>query len=359
MTYLAFAAITFLFNLAITPLLLFIAHKKEWYDAESHRKVHKGNIPRIGGVGISAGFFLPLLIGFLFFPDLLKVSIPQIKTFIPFFIGAVIIHFVGLLDDFADLPAKVKLVVQVGVSVIVVASGHYFREITFPFVNFILPLSVFGPVVTVLWIVGVTNAINLLDGLDGLSSGTAGIAVFFMGLSAVSLNNPMGALLSFALAGAILGFLVFNFPPAKIFMGDSGSLLLGYTLACLPIFVFIGSTNEMALPLAITFLLIPILDTLAAILRRQRRGLPFHYPDKEHLHHKLLDFGLTNINILYLVYGKTIVLSVSAYLWIVTRTRLSLVMLFIFWITTLALFLILDKKNRERLKKNDPGSPED
>ncbi len=356
MIYYIFAAVTFLFNLIMTPFLLFLAHKKKWYDEESHRKVHTGNIPRIGGVGIAAGFFIPLIVGFLFLQDKLGVTSSQISMFIPFFIGALIIHFVGLLDDFADLPAKVKLIAQLAVSVIVVASGHYFKEITFPFVTFILPLSYFGPIITVLWIVGVTNAINLLDGLDGLSSGTAGIAVFFIGLSAVALNNPMGALLSFALSGAILAFLVFNFPPARIFMGDSGSLLLGYTLACLPIFVFIGSTNEMALPLAITFLLIPILDTVAAILRRQRKGLPFHYPDREHLHHKLLDFGFTNINILALVYGKTIVLSISAYMWIRTRTQISLIILFFFWVTTIVLFLILDKKNRERLNKNSPDN---
>jgi UDP-GlcNAc:undecaprenyl-phosphate/decaprenyl-phosphate GlcNAc-1-phosphate transferase len=351
MLFLTLAGASFLLNMVLIPLLLHIAHRKSWYDEADHRKIHTGNIPRIGGIGIGLSFFIILAITYLFFRDIFRIEYEKLIQFIPFFTGLIFIHVIGILDDFTDLSAKVKLIVQIVVSLAVVASGHYFQEITFPFVNFILPLSFFGPIITLLWIVGVTNAINLLDGLDGLSSGTSGIAVFFMGLSAVALNNPFGAVLSFILAGSILGFLVFNFPPAKLFMGDSGSLFLGYILACLPIFVFTEPASEMALPLAITFLLIPILDTIAAILRRKRKGLPFHTPDKEHLHHKLLDFGFSNINILHIVYGKTFILSISAYLWIKTRTRLSLIILFFFWITTILLFIILDRKNRRRLEQ--------
>jgi UDP-GlcNAc:undecaprenyl-phosphate GlcNAc-1-phosphate transferase len=351
MVYVASILFPFVFNILLTPLLINAAHRFAWYDELDHRKIHSGDIPRIGGMGIFLSFLIAAGLVLFLHPAEPATKWENVVEYLPFFLGALIIHIVGLLDDFANLSARYKFWAQLLIAVLVVASGRHFADITFPFVNFVLDLGIFGPPVTVLWIVGVTNAINLLDGMDGLSSGTSAIAVFFMGLCALYLGNAFGTYLSFFTFGATLGFLFFNFPPAKIFMGDSGSLFLGFTLACIPLYVFPhGSTADMALPLGITLLLIPILDTLAAIIRRRRRGLPIHEPDMEHLHHKLLFFGFSNHSILYFVYGKTFILSASAYWWIVARTRLALSVLFFFWVTTIVLFLIIDRENRRRIK---------
>jgi UDP-GlcNAc:undecaprenyl-phosphate/decaprenyl-phosphate GlcNAc-1-phosphate transferase len=354
MVYTASILLPFFFNIFFTPLLIRAAHRFAWYDEQDHRKIHSGDIPRIGGIGIFISFLIGAgLILFLHRADP-AVKWENVVEYLPFFLGAWLIHIVGLLDDFANLRARIKLWAQILVAVLVVASGRHFAAVTFPFIDFVLDFGFFGPIITVVWIVGVTNAINLLDGMDGLSSGTSAIAVFFMGLCALYLGNAFGTYLSFFTFGATLGFLYFNFPPAKIFMGDSGSLFLGFTLACIPLYVFpFGDTAHMALPLGITLLLIPILDTLAAILRRRRRGLPIHEPDREHLHHKLLFFGFSNRCILYFVYGKTLILSASAYWWIVARTRLSLSVLFFFWISTIVLFLIIDRVNRRKLEEED------
>ncbi len=336
-------------NSMLTPLLLKIAHRYSWYDDINHRTIHKGEIPRIGGIGIVFSFFFTIVLYILINRIYLSPHnyFQPLFDFWPVLIGALIINFLGLMDDFTDLRARYKLIIQLAAALLVVFSGKYFVSFYIPFLDYSLELRFFSQAFTVIWIIGITNAINLIDGLDGLSSGTAGIIIFFMGLSAMFLGDYTQALLLFILLGSTAGFIIFNFPPAKLFMGDSGSLFLGFFLACMPLYSSNNDADGYALILSISFLLIPILDTFSAIIRRKRKGVPFHSPDKEHLHHKLLKLGLSTKQILTIIYTATLILSAAAFLFIVTRIIIILYANILLWIIMILLFIKLSHSVRD------------
>ncbi len=345
LTVLGFAILfPLLFNLVFTPLLLKLAHHKEWYDDVDHRKIHTGDIPRIGGVGIfiAAAVTILLTLGLAGRTAGLQALEPaSMSSCVVLLIGLIIIHAVGLLDDFANLRPLYKLYGQLLATLIVVLAGYHFRTLYLPFVDVVIPLGFGGPVLTFLWILGVTNAINLIDGLDGLSGTIATVAAFFLGLGAAAVGSLLPAIFAFALFGALVSFLAFNLPPAKLFMGDSGSLFLGYFLSTLPLFAFQGETGGKALPFAMSLVLIPIMDTIGAILRRKRKSIPFHAPDKEHLHHKLLNIGWSNRTILVIVAAVTIALGTPAYLWLLTDHILWSYILSVLWVALIVSFYIL------------------
>ena len=196
-------------------------------------------------------------------------------------------HLLGLVDDFKNLSARIKLGVQLLLAIAVVALGYSFSVIEIPVAPYRLELGFLGPIITVIWIVGITNALNLIDGMDGLASGIALIGSIVWAMLYLKTGHYLPALIALSAVGAIIGFLFFNFPPATIFMGDSGSLFLGFLLAILPLIGGKGTAMATGIVPAITICLIPILDTLAAMLRRARRGVSFFTADKFHLHHKL------------------------------------------------------------------------
>lgn len=336
-------------NSIVTPLLLKIAHRYSWYDDINHRTIHMGEIPRIGGIGIVFSFFFTIVLYILINRIYLSPNsfFQPLFNFWPVLMGALIINLLGLLDDFTDLRARYKLIIQLAAALLVVFSGKYFVSFYIPFLESSIQLKFFAQIFTVLWIIGITNAVNLIDGLDGLSSGTTGIIMFFMGLAALFLGDYTQALLLFILFGSITGFIIFNFPPAKLFMGDSGSLFLGFFLACMPLYSSNNDANGYALILSISFLLIPILDTVSAIIRRKKRGIPFHSPDKEHLHHKLLKLGLSTKQILAVLYSATLVLSAAAFLFIVTRLTIFIYANIILWIVMILLFVRLTRTVRD------------
>jgi UDP-GlcNAc:undecaprenyl-phosphate/decaprenyl-phosphate GlcNAc-1-phosphate transferase len=344
------AAVTaIVINSAITPILLKIAHRYSWYDDVDHRTIHMGEIPRIGGIGIVFSFFFTIVIYILINRTFLSKYgyFESLFQYWPFLMAAMIINLLGLLDDFTNLRARYKLIVQLAASLLVVFSGKYFVSFYIPFFGFSIELNYFAQIFTVLWIIGITNAVNLIDGMDGLSGGTTAIILFFMGISAVYLGDYTQALLLFILFGSVCGFIIFNFPPAKLFMGDSGSLFLGFFLACMPLYSSNNDADGFALILSISFLLIPILDTVAAIIRRRKRGIPFHSPDKEHLHHKLLKLGLSTKIILLILYSATLVLSISAYLFIVTKLLIIFYANIVLWIIMILLYIKLSNTIRE------------
>ena len=184
--------------------------------------------------------------------------------------------------------------------------------------------------------------------MDGLSSGTTGIILFFMGLTAVYSGDYSQALFIFILFGSVLGFIFFNFPPAKLFMGDSGSLFLGFFLACMPLYSSYNNTSGFALLISVSFLFIPIVDTIAAIIRRKRKGIPFYSPDKHHLHHRLLKLGLSAKQILLIVYSATLILSLCAYLFIKTENMIIFYGTLGLWIIIIILFILLSYKTKDR-----------
>lgn len=292
-------------SLLLTPLTISLAHRRGWFDdANDPRKIHRGAIPRIGGAAIFLAFMAAIGLACL----MGEIGTGARGTVI--LAGAIVIFGTGLLDDFRDLRARFKLGVQLLVALGICAAGYRFEY--FPLPGGLVALGPLSWVLTIVWIVGISNAINMIDGMDGLAGGVSLIASLSFGSLLLTLGEGAGAMAAFALAGAIVGFLFFNLPPARIFMGDSGSLFLGYCLAALPLLASARHPRELSVLAAGTVLAVPVFDVFAAILRRKRRGQRVMEPDREHLHHKLMDQGFGVRAILALVYVACMGLGTAA-----------------------------------------------
>ncbi len=226
-----------------------------------------------------------------------------------FLIGGIIISIVCFIDDLKDLPPIVKLIAQIIVAIIVVSFGLKIENINIPFLYKIGLPNAFSIILTIGWIVGITNAINLIDGLDGLSSGIALISCVSMLIIFALNESPIIAILLItALAGALSGFLPFNFNPAKTFMGDAGSNFLGYCLAVISIFGVAKTYTLVVIVAPLIVLGLPVLDTVIAIIRRLVKGKSIKAimkPDKGHLHHTLLKIGFTQREAVFIMYAIT------------------------------------------------------
>ncbi len=256
----------------------------------------------MGGLAIYLGFLLAILI-----------SQPLSAKVAGILIGCTIIVFLGVFDDVKGLSPKKKLAGQTLAAVVVVLFGIKVSFLTNPFAD-VVGLGILTIPVTILWIVGVTNAVNLIDGLDGLAAGTSGIAAVTIAIIAGMEGHFTVVLLSATLVGAILGFLPFNINKAKIFMGDTGSMFLGFTLSVLAIVGLTKSATVISLFIPVIILGIPIFDTAFAIIRRFINGVPIFQADKEHLHHQLLNLGLTHKQVVLAIYGVNLCLGGSAVL---------------------------------------------
>jgi UDP-GlcNAc:undecaprenyl-phosphate GlcNAc-1-phosphate transferase len=346
------STIALIINLIATPFLISLSHKKRWYDVTNDRKIHRGNIPRIGGVGI----FISFLVAVFLFVVICKYADIRLNTisryhYLALSAGFLIITFLGVADDFFSLKAWHKLLIQITAALIVSFGGFNLEFFYIPFLEQNIPLGGFSHIITVFWIISLCNAINLMDGMDGLAGGIALVASLFYGIIFFITQNYTAAGISFALLGAVVGFLVFNFPPAKIFMGDSGSLLLGFSLAVIPLINNDagGSSQTIFMPLIV--LIIPVMDMIAAILRRKRRKLSIASPDREHIHHKLIDFGLSQKTILFVIYFLSILGGLAGLLYTVLEARnvnSGFIVFLGIWILYTALFLILHYKNQAR-----------
>ena len=294
--------------LLITPGVIFLAAKTGAMDAPDARKVHKKPIPRIGGLGIYAAFMVAMLSIMFVVP----LSDEVTNELIGLMVGGSLIVLVGIIDDYKNLPAKVKLVGQIlAAAVLVVVFDVRIDFITDPFGDYIYT-EWFAIPVTIFWSVGLTNTVNLIDGLDGLAAGVSTIAAITIFLVALQQSFVLVAVLTAALAGAAFGFLYYNFNPARIFMGDSGSMFLGYMLAGISVIGAVKSAATIALIVPILALGLPILDTTFAIVRRYRGGVPIFKPDKGHLHHRLLDLGFSQRQAVLLMYVISALLGLSA-----------------------------------------------
>ena len=271
------------------PLIILFCKKFSLYDYQNARKIHSGNIPRLGGVGIFFSFIISSLI-FLATND-----IENIHRILPLLIAGSIIFVFAVVDDLLTLPAIVKLIVQLIAVSVVVFNGFRFRQIF----GWVLPLPV-SLILTFGWVLGVINAYNLIDGLDGLCGSFSISAIITLGIL-YTLTGNEESILCYILAASILGFLCFNWPPAKLFMGDAGSQFLGFMISVFPLFdssnVF--EYNKLLIMLVITAF--PVFDTIAAIWRRIRDKRPIMSPDRSHLHHKLLNMGYSKYTALYLL----------------------------------------------------------
>jgi UDP-GlcNAc:undecaprenyl-phosphate GlcNAc-1-phosphate transferase len=260
----------------------------------------------------------------------------QLGTRVVFlFFGMLLMHAVGLYDDFRNLRVLIKAPLQLLAAAAVTAGGFLIRTLTLPYLGSI-NLGVAAYPITVLWIVAITNAVNLIDGMDGLAGGIAALASLSMGVIAMLQGAAATAVLSLALFGGTVGFLIYNFPPAKIFMGDSGSYFLGFSLAVLPLVGGISKASAFGtLLVPITLLTVPILDTCLAILRRLRYKRSIIAPDKEHVHHKLLAMGLNERQILAVMYGFCAYLSVVSISSVVLPNEIDVYLIIVVWVGSL------------------------
>ena len=251
-------------------------------------------VPRFGGIGIAGGFVAVLLL-LAFVP--LKAKGIDLRTLLGGNLGVVLLGgsaacLLGFWDDLFVIRARYKFAGQVGIALLTVVYGPVVESINLPFFGTQISLGALAIPLTMLWIVGLMNAINLVDGIDGLAGGIAMLAVGFMAIIAGIWNHSEWALVCLVLCGATLGFWVFNKPTAAIFMGDSGSMLLGYLLATLALEVARVPQTGVVHLAPVVILAIPILDTVFALFRRYLKGIPFYSADRDHLHHRLLQRGL-------------------------------------------------------------------
>ena len=294
--------------LLVTPGVIWFARKTGALDAPNQRKVHKKPIPRIGGIGIWLAFMLAIVVatGYTDVPD------DQEFELIGLMASSTLIVLVGVIDDYKDLPAKVKLLGQISAAAMLVIGFRVRIDfVTDPFGDYIF-LEYLAVPLTIFWVVGITNTVNLIDGLDGLAAGVSTIAAITIGLVALQQGDVFIATLTACLAGAEVGFLYYNFNPAKIFMGDSGSMFLGFMLSGISVIGAVKAATTIALIVPILALGLPIMDTTFAIVRRYRGGVPIFKPDKGHLHHRLLDMGFTQRQAVLLMYVISAMLGLSA-----------------------------------------------
>lgn len=339
MIYFAAFVIAFFLAAALMPYIRLVAQRRGWIDKADGRKIHTGEIPRLGGIGIAFGFIVSATI---MSAIILCFGDARPRSWRVFFLlgGALAVHGLGLFDDFSNLRARFKFIFQTLIAIMVVAAGYGFTRLYLPGIGN-LDFGIFGPVITVFWIVGVMNALNLIDGMDGLAGGIAFIGIAVWGILLFKAGLRFEGMLAASIGGAVLGFLFFNFPPASIFMGDSGSLLLGYMLAILPLLADGSTAGGMRLMPAITVVFIPILDTFAAMIRRRRQGVSFFTPDRYHVHHKLLDLGVSTRSILVLIYGLTIILGASVLASVYANPVASLWFMIAGWVVSGGGFIVL------------------
>ena len=290
-------------------------------DRPGHRRIHAGEVSRLGGVAVWSAVTLVVtgaaLTGILDGEAFARVRV----TWPCLALGGVILAIVGVLDDVRGLSARVKLLAQGVAATLVVAGGCVIREATNPFTGGSVSLGALAVPATVLWVVGVTNALNLIDGLDGLAAGVGLIVAATLCLISFSVGRPDVAMLAGILAGALVGFLYFNFNPATIFLGDSGSLFLGYTLAVLAIESAHKGTTAVLVMAPILALGVPIMDTMLAVLRRLLVSASIMAPDRDHIHHRLIALGLSHRRAVLVLYVACLLLNVAAVMTLRSATR--------------------------------------
>ena len=304
---LTFVEILFTFGTALflsvcfTPIAIRLALKFNIVDQPNPRKTHLLPVPYLGGIAIYLAFLVAA-----------TIFIPISSEMLGLFIGGTVLMIVGAIDDKKDISALLRLVIQIGCAILAVRSGILIEGIGLPFVDKYIKLRFFGPPLTVIWIVTVTNIMNFIDGLDGLASGTAAISAISLMVVAWRIDAYDVVILSLALAGACLGFLFYNFHPAKIFMGDAGALFIGFTLACLSVKgpMKVGTFATMLVPLMALGL--PLIDTLVVFIKRIKSGQSPMKADRQHIHHVLYDSGLSQRQTVLWLYAISACFSFAA-----------------------------------------------
>ena len=324
--------ICFFSAIILTPLVKKLAFKIGATDKPNQRKVHQKIMPRLGGLAIYISFLIGITIIQPNVKFLLPIINPNENLHLAIIIGSIIIILTGILDDTKEISPKLKLIGQISASFVVVFMGDIRVEfINLPFggqLNF----GFLSIPITMFWIIGITNAINLIDGLDGLAAGVSTIALFAIAGMAFIMGNPYVLILALITAVSSLGFLIYNFHPAKIFMGDTGALFLGYLISVLSLLGF-KNVTFISLIIPIIILGVPISDTFFAIIRRLVNKQPLSAPDKSHLHHCLLRLGFSHKQSVLLIYAMSSIFGLVAFIFSQSTLWGSIIVIFVLLIT--------------------------
>lgn len=310
--------------LLITPWVRKAAFKIGAIDQPEQRKVHSKIMPRMGGLAVFLAFALTVL-----------MTQQLDDRIIGLLVGGLLIVLLGILDDTRGLPAKVKLLGQIAAAAAVIPFGIQVEFITNPISGQMIHLGAWGIPVTIFWIISVTNAVNLIDGLDGLAGGTSFIAALTLAAVTWQQASLLGGAgmevvgLALILAASILGFLRYNFFPAKIFLGDTGSMFLGYALSTMAVLGVAKAATAISVIVPMVIMGIPLLDVIFAILRRYQSHRPIFQPDKEHLHHRMMALGLSHKQTVLAIYAVNLLLGISAFLLTVITTSQAVLLLFL------------------------------
>ena len=321
--------VTFLVSVLLVPIVKKIAKHIGAMDEPNARKVHKIPMPRLGGLAIYSSF----LLGYILYGEINTQMLSIL-------IGSFLLIIIGIFDDIKSVPARYKFLIQIIAASIVVLYGNLsFTEISFLGLKFYFnPLI--NDMLSIIFIVAITNAINLIDGLDGLASGVSAIYFLTIAIIAIILNRFGGLdiILSLIMLGATLGFLVHNFPPAKIFMGDTGSLFLGFMISVIALLGY-KVTTFTSLVVPVVILAIPIFDTALAIFRRFFKGQNIAEADKEHFHHQLLKMKYSPVASILIIYAIDIAFAVISILYVLGDNQIAIAIYIILMI--LLLFVVL------------------
>jgi len=335
--YLIYIFLSVSISLVLTPLVRLLSKKANIYDVASERKIHRNPTPLLGGIPIFISLNLTLLIGYF-------LNNVYIREFLsdkwkPLLLCQIIILAMGIFDDIIKLQPRLKFLIQIFAGSLLLFFGIGIYDITNPFSDGLIHLGLLSIPITILWVVGITNALNLIDGLDGLAAGTSLIiCIAFFGISFFFQNIGI-SFVSLILAGSVLGFLRYNFHPAKIFLGDSGSLLLGFLLAVLSIQGSYKGATLVAVLAPILVLGFPIMETFLSMIRRFLRSVHMvDYPngngkfkalflngfamfeaDKDHVHHRLLNLGFSHRRVVLILYGLCVALCTFAFLTVMLK----------------------------------------
>jgi UDP-GlcNAc:undecaprenyl-phosphate GlcNAc-1-phosphate transferase len=326
--FFSYFVVSLVLALALVPFMRPLSFRVGAVDKATERRVHSGVVPRLGGIGIYFAFVIPLV----FFLTRGKWDVFH-EEMVGILLGSTIIFLTGVYDDIRGVRIRYKLFAEILAAMAVYAWGIRITVISNPF-GAPIDLGWISLPATVLWIIVITNAVNLIDGLDGLAAGT----VIFISatLFSLSASNTHLQLVYVILAGSLLGFLRYNFPPASIFMGDSGSLFLGFFLGSLSIISSHKATAIATLMIPIFAFSLPLMDMFYAVLRRFYRGMPLGEADKEHIHHKLLDRGLSRRKVLLILYSLNVLILVGVLL--IIRRQLDLSFFGLVFLVVLGIF---------------------
>ncbi len=334
--------IAYLLGIFIVPLVIYFSKKNHLIDVPNERKIHHGQISRLGGVAVWASVMLT----FLFLVVLSYY--PKGQGLSAIITGGSLMFLMGLIDDVYGLNAKFKLFIQIAIATIVILLGVRIETFYNPF-GANIELGVMSYPITLLWIVGITNAINFIDGIDGLAGSIVSISALAIGIVSLVLapSDSITALIAFILMGAMCAFLTFNYNPAKIFMGDSGALYAGFLLATLSITGIVKPSTGISMYLPILILAIPLMDVAFSSTRRILKGSSPFVADAEHIHHKLLHAGYSQDKLVLLLASFSMVCALLSIIVVSTKSKFIIIAL-----SLIGVLLILNVVSK-LIKKKD------